>query len=655
MATPLATLSFLDRRKAIYFALCVFSLALQLSPHSLLALDKQVISDVPATDSTIRWVDWEASAFDRAKDEDKLILLDLTAIWCHACHVMDETTYVNPQVVELLNSAFIPVRVETDQRPDIEARYKQGGWPTTSILLPSGEILFQANSLSPEELLVALQETEVLYRENKDDFLERAAAVWEKVNAAKQSQVRGEGLIHQEQADQMLLVMKQSFDQVYGGFHNAPKFFEPGAISFALEMNFWRQDSEAKHMALLTLDQQLQLMDPVWGGFYRYAEAADWTSPHYEKMLPVQAQNLLNYLEAYQLTKAPRYREAAHQTIQYVTRFLADRERGGFFASQDADVRGEGSHGFVSGETYFKLNEAQRLAIGLPYLDRSIYTGWNGLMVKSFLKASQVFGTPQLREFALKTLIRLFDERYRPGRGLAHTRQDGSPQEFLLLEDQVWFADAMIEAYVTTGLSVYRDRAERIILDVIGQLEDQQGGGFFDRPENAASRGLLKFPYKDVKANASLALVLSDLFYVTQNETYRNLAKQVLQYVMGRLGSLPVGIVGLAINRHLQYPVHIVVVGEKGEQTALKLFHRALQLYVPGKVVRFLDPEVDQLSIGEVTFPRTKVSQAYVCTDTLCSSPISNAEALSDHLDEVMVGILESAKPFPGKLGRPSS
>lgn len=652
---PLATLSFSDRRKAIYLALCVFSLALQLSPNSLLALDNQVNSDVSATDSTIRWVDWEASAFDRAKDEDKLILLDLTAIWCHACHVMDETTYVNPQVVELLNSAFIPVRVETDQRPDIEARYKQGGWPTTSILLPSGEILFQANSLSPAELLVALQETEMLYRENKHDFLDRAAAVWEKVNAAKESQVRAEGLIRQEQADQMLLVMKQSFDQVYGGFHNAPKFFEPEAISFALAMNFWQKDAEAKHMALLTLDQQIQLIDPVWGGFYRYAEDADWTSPHYEKMLPVQAQNLLNYLDAYQLTKAPQYRETAQGTIQYVTRFLSDRQRGGFFASQDADVRGEGSQSVVSGETYFQLNEAQRLGLGLPYLDRSIYTGWNGLMAKSFLKASQVFGDPQLREFALKTLNRLFDERYQSGKGLAHRMQDGILQEFLLLEDQVWFADAMIEAYVTTGLSVYRDRAEQIIHDVVDHLEDQQGGGFFDRPEDATSRGLLKFPYKDVKANASLALTLSDLFYVTQNSVYQDLAKQVLQYVMGRSDSLPVGIVGLAINRYLQYPVHIVVVGEKADQTSQNLFHRALQLYAPGKVVRFLNPQIDQLSIGEVTFPRTEVPQAYVCTDTLCSSPISSAEALSDHLDEVMMGILESAKPFPGKSGRPSS
>jgi uncharacterized protein YyaL (SSP411 family) len=640
--------------RMVWSALGFFWFALQLFPNPLLAHENTSVSDVTPSDLTIQWVSWAPQAFDRAKNEDKLILLDLTAVWCHACHVMDETTYVNPKVVELLNSTFISVRVETDQRPDIEARYKHGGWPTTSILLPSGEILFQANSLTPEELLSALQEAHSLYRENKSDLIERAAEVWGKVEAARKSQVRAEGPIHQEQADHMLLVMKQSFDQVYGGFRDAPKFFEPEAITFAFEANFWRQDSEAKQMALLTLDQQIKLIDPVWGGFYRYAENADWTSPHFEKMLPVQAQNVLNYLEAYQLTKAPRYRDAAHGTIQYVSRFLADRQRGGFFASQDADVRGEGSHNVVPGKTYFGLGEAQRISIGLPYLDRSIYTGWNGLMAKSFLKAYQVFGDPQLREFALKTLTRLCDERYRPGKGLAHMMGNGRLQEFALLEDQVWFADAMVEAYVTTGQSVYRDRAEQIIHDLVSQLEDKKGGGFFDRPPSSTSRCLLKFPYKDVKANASLALLLSDVFYVTQKIEYRDLAKQVLQYVVGRSGSLPVGIVGLAINRHLKYPVHIVVVGEKADQNSRNLLSRALELYAPGKLVRYLDPQVDQLSVGEVTFPRTKISQAYVCTDKLCSSPISNADTLRDHLDEVMAGLLEASEPLPTRLDKSS-
>ena len=265
-----------------------------------------------------------------------------------------------------------------------------------------------------------------------------------------------------------------------------------------------------------------------------------------------------------------------------------------------------------------------------------------------------MFGDARIRECALKTLNRLFDERYRSGIGLAHVVQEGRLQEFGLLEDQVWFADALIEAYVTTGLSIYRDRAEQIVRNLVDQLEDKQGGGFFDRPPNATSHGLLKFPYKDVKVNASLALVFSDLFYVTQKAEYHDLAKLVLQFVVGRSGPLPVGSAGLAINRFLRYPVHIVVVGARHDPMAKNLIRKALELYVPGKVVRHLDPQVDTLSVGEVTFPQTTASQAYVCTDKLCSSPIQHAEALREHLEEVMAGLRESSRSIPMVVDRSS-
>jgi len=119
----------------------------------------------------LQWVEWNEETFRLAQEEDKLILLDLTAVWCHACHVMDETTYANPSIIALLKTKFIPLRVDTDQRPDIEARYRHGGWPTTSILLPTGEIVFQANFLEPDDLREALLESESLYRQNKQALL----------------------------------------------------------------------------------------------------------------------------------------------------------------------------------------------------------------------------------------------------------------------------------------------------------------------------------------------------------------------------------------------------------------------------------------------------------------------------------------------------
>ena len=378
--------------------LCVWLAGFLLLPTSGLASDQHQTS-TPA----IRWAGWGAKAFERAQAEDKLILLDLTAVWCHACHVMDETTYVDPAVVTLLNAEFIPVRVDTDQRPDIAARYEHGGWPTTSVLLPSGEILFQANALTPDAMLEVLRTSDAFYRENKRDMAERVARIWERVESAQRASGQPGMRIYPEMLDHILEMMKQQYDPVSGGFRDAPKFFEPEAVTLAFSHHFWHRDSEWQRMALLTLDQQLKLYDPIWGGFFRYAEQADWSKPHYEKLLSIQASNLLNYLEAYQITGLAQYREVVEGTMRYVMRFLADRDQGGFYASQDSDVRNADRSGLdVPGSEFFALDESQRLAIGIPAVDRTVLTDWNALMIKAALRVSQVLGSTQAREFALK-------------------------------------------------------------------------------------------------------------------------------------------------------------------------------------------------------------------------------------------------------------
>ena len=624
--------------------ICFVSCLVLCLTTSALASDQREIS-APA----IHWAAWGAEAFERAHAEDKLILLDLTAVWCHACHVMDETTYVDPAVVTLLNAEFIPVRVETDQHPDIAARYKHGGWPTTSVLLPSGEILFQANALAPEAMLEVLRTSDAFYRENRQDMAERVARIWERVESAQRASRKPHGYIYPEMLPQILQMMKLEYDPVSGGFRDAPKFFEPEAIALAFSHHFWHRDSEWRRMALLTLDQQMKLHDPVWGGFFRYAEEADWSHPHYEKLLSTQATNLLNYLEAYQVTGLARYREIVEQTMGYVMRFLADRDHAGFYASQDADVRNpDGSGTDLPGEKFFALEESQRLAVGIPFVDRTKLTDWNALMIKATLRVSQVLGHTQAREFALNTLGQLYKERYQPGRGLAHLLRDGYPQEFGLLADQVFFADALLEAYLTTGSSHYLDRAETVIEDVIRLFEDGQGGGYFDRTPSASSLGLLKFPHKDLQVNAALSLVFCDLFYLTRNSRYREKAETILQMIV-EAGNLPVAHTGRALHRFLYYPVHIVVVGEKSQAEARHLFDRSLVLYAPGKLVRFLDPRVDSLSLGEVTFPKVSGPFAYVCTDRLCSSPIAQADELPERFREMLTILAEARTPFSTK------
>ena len=243
----------------------------------------------------------------------------------------------------------------------------------------------------------------------------------------------------------------------------------------------------------------------------------------------------------------------------------------------------------MSGEEYFRLGKAERLNVGLPYVDRTIYTGWNGLMVQSCLKLYQVLGDKEILGLALKILNHLYRQRYEQGKGIAHRVVDGQPHEFGLLGDQVLFAGALLEASLTTGDRSYIEKAERLVKDLVMSLEDKQGGGIYDRPAHAPAEGLLKFPHKSLKENLRAAKLLSDLYYVTENRFYRDVAERILQYVLGASDALPLGVLGMAIDRFLRYPIHIVVVGSREDKETMQLFReRGLKLYAPGKIVRLL-------------------------------------------------------------------
>ncbi|MCA9471431.1 MAG: DUF255 domain-containing protein [Nitrospirales bacterium] len=594
----------------------------------------------PSADRTqaIRWMSWNKEVFRIAQEQDKLILLDVTAVWCHACHVMDETTYADSRIVDFVNARFVAIRVDTDQRPDIDARYRHGGWPTTSILMPTGEILFQANFLVPEDLYEALRETEKLYRDNKSELLNHATDIWANVQEARKNRVRPAGMIDPEIIEQTASTIQRNFDGTHGGFGDAPKFFESETIAFLFRRYHESRDQALRRMILFTLDQQRNLIDPVWGGFYRYAVNADWTNPHFEKMLHLQAMNLETYLEAYQVTGEPVYRLVVDNILHYVRTFLSDEHARGFFASQDADVKevSSSSRIIMAGEEYFGLNVAERMKIGVPNVDRTIYTGWNGLMIQSCLKAYQVFGDQKVLERALQMLNGLYRDRYVRGRGMAHLEQDGTPEAFGLLGDQVAFARALLEAWLTTGNKTYLMRAERLTQDFINQLQDKQGGGLYDRPIRAAAEGLLKFPHKSVSENLRAVIYLSDLYYVTNNQVYLKVAEQTLRYVLGSSNQLPLGLTGMALVRFLEYPVRVVVVGIRDDEKAFRLFQEALTLYAPGRIVHLLDPREDSLVLGAISFPATPVPRAYVCTDTLCSEPISEPSQISIQYKELI-------------------
>ncbi len=591
----------------------------------------------PDHQSEIQWYEWGQKAFDRAQAEDKLILLDLTAVWCHACHVMNQTTYADPQVLALLHANYIAVRVDTDQRPDLEARYRTGGWPTTSLLLPTGEILFQANSLEPEVMVDLLQEVKVLYESEKDDLREQAAQLWERVKEHVQRNESPSGVLRPSMASHSVDMMKQEFDLVNGGFRDHPKFFEPEAIQMALTYGFFEHDEELLNMGFTTLEKQVALLDPVWGGFYRYAEQADWSQPHFEKMLTIQAQNLHNYVKAYQFTGNTEYKHIAVRIIEYVERFLTDPKTGQFFESQDADVRDQNGKTLVAGTDYFSWERIHRKAQGMPLVDRRIYAGSNADMAWAYLHAAQVLGKPEWQERAITVLQRLVAERFDNKKGLAHGSSHNLLKLHGMLSDHIRLGRALLEVFRATGDLQFLKNVEALAQTTESLLGDAKDGGFFDRPHSSDSLGLLNIPTKPARANIQAARLYLDLSHLTNNGDYRLIAERTLQSVVATPQPLPIALIGLAVDEWFRAPVHIAVVGIPGDVRTRTLWKEAHRLYCPGKMVKMFNPLQGPMKWGEINFPYDDGKPAaFLCTDQLCLAPVYQTEGIKKQLDELL-------------------
>src|SRR6266513_5791070 len=307
-----------------------------------------------AAHQPVHWHPWGEAALERARAEDKPILLDIGAVWCHWCHVMDGESYEDPAVAELLNRDFVCVKVDRDERPDVDSRYQravqgltgQGGWPLTAFLTPEGEVFFGGTYFPPEDnhfgrpgFISVLQQVAELYRRDRARVAKNAKAirrhVTESLNEAKAGQVTP--AILADAAGQMARL----FDIRYGGFGTAPKFPHPAGCDFLLAR--WHDTREAwlREVVEKSLTGMAKggIRDHVGGGFHRYAVDERWIVPHFEKMAYDNSELLHAYLDAYAALGTPLFKRVAQGTVDWVLEVLSDRERGTFFTSQDADVR----------------------------------------------------------------------------------------------------------------------------------------------------------------------------------------------------------------------------------------------------------------------------------------------------------------------------
>src|SRR5215813_7284016 len=306
-----------------------------------------------AMQQPVKWHEWSAEAFALAASEDKPILLDIGAVWCHWCHVMDRESYEDHSLAKVINEHFVAVKVDRDERPDVDSRYQaavqaisgQGGWPLTAILTPDGKPFFGGTYFPRddrygrpgfERVLKTLAD---VWKTKRGDALETAGSVIAAIEHGESFSGRSSS-ISLELADKLVASAVSQFDPRYGGFGTQPKFPHPAALDLLIDVAARTGNEAAKQAATVTLKKMAAggIYDHLGGGFHRYSVDDRWVVPHFEKMLYDNAELLKNYVHAFQTFVDPEFAGLAKDMMRWMDEWLTDRERGGFYASQDADV-----------------------------------------------------------------------------------------------------------------------------------------------------------------------------------------------------------------------------------------------------------------------------------------------------------------------------
>lgn len=472
----------------------------------------------------LEWREWGEAAFQEARTLDRPILLSISAVWCHWCHVMDRGTYTDPEVVDLVGREFVPVRVDNDARPEVNARYNMGGWPTTAFLTPEGDILTGATYLPPEQMLAALRQVAAAYATQKPQI---AAAV---LRHRKHAPPAATGAVAPDHVDAVLEWLESAYDPDHGGFGGAPKFPMTDALCLLLEQEAVRQEPRWGEMARHTLRQMAAggTYDHVEGGFFRYSTTEDWSVPHFEKMLEDHG-GLVYALALAGLG------DVLDRATGYLDTVLRDPKTGLYGGSQDAD------------EEYYRQGADGRRARPAPFVDRRVYAGWNCGLAVAYLQADRLLGRPQLRRHAEQALDRLFAERLSAEGDLRHL-----PGSEALLGDQAYG----LWAACRTG----RLETARLLAERLEERFGEAGGGYRDHP-GSDRLGRLGEPALPLHENSVAAIALLELDALEGDPAgpWRERARGALEVAAGahRQHGIMAAVYARAADRYLRPAVKV--------------------------------------------------------------------------------------------------
>ncbi len=575
----------------------------------------------------IHWHEWGNEAFMRASSEQKPILLSISAVWCHWCHVMDETTYSQPDVIRRINEDFIAIRVDNDQRPDINLRYNMGGWPTTAILTAAGEIITGGTYVPADQMASLLDQVLQYWRENREQIGDQLAEPQTPTLNPDLTQPTNETVI------KIMDLVRGQFDRAYGGVGLAPKFPQVDIWDLCLTFFTATGDGWSAGMTARTLDAMAGggLYDHVEGGFFRYSTTREWTVPHFEKMLEENAQLSKLYLKAYQIMGDESYREVANATLQWANTVLLN-EDGLWSGSQDAD------------EEYYALTKEDREKRSTPFVDPVVHTNWNAYMISTQLSAAALINPQVYAPIAMTALEVLWDRMWHPQKGLYHYDSGDGPQILGLLTDVAALTNTVIDAYEYSGDAIFLERAETLLDYAERTL--LENGVYQDQPKQDAEFGRLRHRQQPLPDNAAMARAWIRLAGILDRPEYKSRAEAILGAFSPAAEEQGLFAAAWAVvTDRVEAEPMVATIVESHSRSGANLRQAIYGVYDRNRIVRTWPIGSRQFEASD--YPEIPMPALYICRGTVCAAPVTEPEGLLQALQELAGVVPEPETTLP--------
>jgi len=636
----------------------------------------------------VDWYPWGDEAFEKAKAEDKPVIVSIGYSACHWCHVMEHESFEDEKVAAVMNEHFVNIKVDMEERPDVDQIYMsfvqittgRGGWPMNVFLTPDKRPFFGGTYFPPAprhgmpswpQILTSLAEA---YKNRRDELEHSANEIVGELR--RMSIVEGGAPLSEDLLTAAFDSFSRTFDEVHGGFGSAPKFPPSMSLEFLLAYNARTSDKRALDIVTHTLEKMAYggIYDQLGGGFHRYAVDAIWLVPHFEKMLYDNAQLIRIYLHTFQVTGDQLFERVAVETLEYVIREMLDPS-GGFYSSQDADSEGEEGKFFVwtpeeieailgeddasafckfydvtasgnfEGKSILNIPNAggadrrsdfesprgllfnEREKRIKPHRDEKVLTAWNGLMLAAFAEAGAILNVPRYREIAVRNAEFILTQLAADGRLLRTWKYDRAKLN-AYLEDYANVADGLLVLFQTTGEFRYLTESQRLADLMITEFWDEEGGGFFftsNDHEELIVRNKDFYDNATPSGNSVAAEVLLRLAKITGEEKYERFAVATLRLAASQIRRHPQGF-GRALAA-LQFhlsPTKEVVLVGGGEALTRAVDER----YLPFAVIVRSSVPSDALPLLAHRDLLDGNPTAYVCQNSVCERPVTSPEDL---------------------------